>query len=285
MPKNKPMRASKLTLAAALALGCLACFQPAARAQAAVSATLSASFSPNWLGARTTLFFGFAFSAPAGQVPPPLVQIELRYPNYVGFGVSDLGLATCEAHTLEASGPAGCPPNSVMGYGHTLTGIVLGTTMITEEAPITIVRAPTERGRLGLLFYSEGTAPVNTRIVFSGVLLPAPSPFGGLVSIGVPLVPTLPGAPFISVIHLHATIGPAGVVYYEHVGGSVLAYHPRGILLPNSCPYGGFPFAARFLFEDGSRASARVAAPCPAALRNRPRHRAARSRTAGARAP
>jgi hypothetical protein len=192
-----------------------------------------------------------------------LTQIELRYPKYVGFGLSGLGLATCEARTLEVLGPSGCSTSAVMGRGEALTGIVLGTTIISESAPITIVRAPNEKGHLGLLFFSEGTTPVNTRIVFPGVLLPAPSPFGGLVSIGIPLVPTLPGAPYISVIHLHATLGPAGVTYYEQLEGVIFAYQPRGILLPKECPRGGFPFSARFSFEDGTHATASTAVACP----------------------
>lgn len=234
---------------------------PSAGAQ--TTATLTASFAPLQLGGRTTLDFGFAFSAQVREVPPPLTEIQLRYPNNLGIGLSGLGLAVCSAHTLEASGPGGCPPNAVMGYGVAYTGIVLGTTPVAENAPITILRAPDQEGRLTLLFYAEGTAPVETKIVFPGLLLPARSPFGGLVSIGIPLVPTLPGAPYISVIHLRATIGPQRVTYYERVGGLTLAYKPRGILLPSNCPRGGFPFAGRFGFADGSFASAHTTVPCP----------------------
>ena len=125
------------------------------------------------------------------------------------------------------------------------------------------MRAPDQEGHLSVLFYSEGSTPVDTHIEFPGILLPANSPFGGVVSIGIPLVPTLPGAPYISVIHLRATLGPIGVTYYEHVGGVTLAYTPKGILLPNSCPRGGFPFAATFSFLDGSEAKASTAIPCP----------------------
>ncbi len=231
--------------------------------QATPSAKLNATFIPERLGQATTLEFAFSFTAPAGQVPPPLTQIELRYPDNLGLGLSGLGLATCTAETLEASGPSGCPPDSVMGYGAALTGIVLGSTIITESAPITILRSPDQEGHLAVLFSAEGTTPVDTRIVFPGLLLPAPAPFGGLVSIGVPLVPTLPEAPYISVIRLHATIGPEKVTYYEQAGGRTLAYRPKGILLPNSCPRRGFPFAAQFRFLDNSVASAQTAAPCP----------------------
>lgn len=249
-----------LAPAAALLLFLLA---PAA-ARATVPARLSAHFTPLRLGQRTTLAFGFAFAAPPGQVPPPLTEVQLRYPNNLGIGLSGLGLARCDARTLEARGPAGCQPNSVMGYGVAYTGIVLGTTPIRESAPITIVRAPNSGdGALTLLFYAEGTAPVETKVVFPGLLLPAHSPFGGLVSIPIPLVPTLPGAPYISVIHLRATIGPIGVTYFEKVAGVTLAYKPRGILLPPACPRGGFPFAARFGFSDGTFSTASTAIPCP----------------------
>lgn len=226
-------------------------------------ATLSASFIPERLDRRTTLEFGFSFTAPPGQVPPPLTQIELRYPDNLGLGLSGLGLATCTPQTLEASGPAGCPPNSVMGYGAALTGIVLGDTIIDESAPITILRTPDQQGHIAVLFSAEGTTPVDTRIVFPGLLLPAPAPFGGQVSASVPLVPTLPGAPYISVISLRATIGPQKVTYYEHAGGRTLAFAPRGILLPGGCPHPGFPFAAEFSFDDGSATAAGYEVPCP----------------------
>lgn len=237
-----------------------------------LGAALEARFIPMRLGRRTTLEFGFSFASPAGRVPPPLTQIELRYPNDLGLGLSGLGLATCTAATLEAYGPGGCSPNAAMGFGNAFTGVVLGSTIVTERAPIAIMRAPDRDGRLTLLFSSEGTTPVDTRIVFAGILQPAAVPFGGRVEIGIPLVPTLPGAPYISVISLHSTIGPRKVVYYEQVDGRTLAYRPRGILLPDSCPNGGFGFEAQFGFEDGSLRAAHASIPCPK------RHRGARTR-------
>jgi hypothetical protein len=233
-------------------------------AEAAPMAKLSASFIPERLGGTTTLEFAFAFTPPAGQVPPPLTQIQLRYPDNLGLGLSGLGLATCAPKALEASGPSGCPPDSVMGYGAAITGIVLGSTIISESAPITILRTENQGGHIAVLFSAEGTTPVDTRILFPGILLPAPSPFGGQVSVGIPLVPTLPGAPYISVISLRATIGPKKVTYYENAGGRTLAYTPKGILLPKTCPPRGFPFSAQFGFNDGSTARARSAIACPA---------------------
>jgi hypothetical protein len=141
--------------------------------------------------------------------------------------------------------------------------VVFGSEIVGESAPITIMRAPDQEGRLAVLFYAEGTDPVDARIIFPGLLLSSAAPFGGVVNIGVPLVETLPGAPYVSVMRLRSTIGPKKVVYYEHVGGRTLAYQPLGILLPRRCPRGGFPFAARFAFTDGSRLSAHTSVPCP----------------------
>jgi hypothetical protein len=261
-PKPATVVCRAIILATALLGLCLP-----ATGMAAPSARLGATFIPERLGKATTLEFAFSFTAPPGQVPPPLTQIELRYPENLGLGLSGLGLATCTAEILDASGPSGCPPDSVMGYGAAFTGIVLGTTIITESAPITILRSPDREGHLAVLFSAEGTTPVDTRILFPGLLLPAPAPFGGLVSVGVPLVPTLPGAPYISITRLRATIGPEKVTYYEQAGGRTLAYQPKGILLPDGCPRRGFPFSAQFSFLDGSSASAETTAPCPARRR------------------
>jgi hypothetical protein len=224
---------------------------------------LSAAFSPLALGKRTTLEFAFRFLVRGGTVPPPLTGIELHYPSNLGLGLSGLGLASCDVPTLETKGPGGCSPNSVMGFGDVFTGVVFGTETVREVAPITIVRAPDQEGRLTVLFYAEGTTPVDARIIFPGLLLASTAPFGGVVNIGVPLVETLPGAPYVSVMRLRSSIGPKNVVYYEQVSGRTLAYRPLGILLPKRCPRRGFPFAARFSFTDGSRLSAHTSVTCP----------------------
>jgi hypothetical protein len=233
-----------------------------AGAYAQTTASLHAAFEPYRLGRRTTLQFEFAFSAPVGTIPPPLTEMQLRYPGGINFFLNDLGTRICAQPVLEASGPAGCPPDSAMGYGVVRTGIVLGDTPVEESSPITILRAPERDGHLALLFFAEGREPVVTNVIFSGLLLSAKEPFGGNVKIGVPLVETLPGAPYVSVLHLHATIGPEHLTYYHNVDGVSLAFAPQGILLPPTCPRASFPFAAIFVFSDGTRALASATVPC-----------------------
>jgi hypothetical protein len=251
-----------------------ACVPITATAASAPTASLNATFEPERLGQRTTLGFGFQIRGAASLLPPALTAIDLSYPSNLGIALSGLGLATCTASRLEASGLPGCAVNSIMGFGNATAAISLGSDVVAENVPITILRAPNEEGHISLLFDAAGSTPLNTSAVFAGALLPAPAPFGGQVSIKAPLIPSLPGAPDVAIVALKATIGPNGVTYHEHLAGRTLAYQPPGILLPNTCPKGGFPFAAQFSFVDGSHASARATEPCPARA-------ARRKRTAG----
>jgi hypothetical protein len=252
----------------------LACTCPAVTANATTqSVTLHATLTPERLGQSTTVGFGFEIAAPPEGVPPPLTKIDVRYPGDLGIALSGLGLATCSAVTLDALGPKGCPAEAQMGYGVALVEIPVGPEIIKETAHVTIVRAPTEDGHLALLFHADGIDPVSAQIVFSAKLVPAPLPFGGAITVDVPLVPSLPGAPYVAVVRLRSTLGPKNIVYYERVRGQTVAYHPRGVLLPDRCPRGGFRFAADLSFQDGSHASAHTAVPCPARRKAKPPRR------------
>lgn len=154
------MRQARNTLALALAFALLA-----GPALASPSVTLTASLTPERLGHPTTIGFGFDIAAPAGRVPPPLTELDIRYPG-LGIGASGLGLETCAARTLEARGPAGCPSNSRMGYGSVLAEIPIGPEIVKENADVAIVRAPRQNGHTALLFYAEGITPVDAQIVF-----------------------------------------------------------------------------------------------------------------------
>jgi hypothetical protein len=233
-------------------------------AASAPTAGLTAAFQPERLGRRTTLSFGFRIAGAAGLLPPALTAIDLSYPANLGIALSGLGLATCTAAQLEASGVPGCQADSIMGFGSATAEISLGSDVVGEPVPITILRAPDEEGHISLLFDAAGSAPLNTSAVFPGALLPSPAPFGGQVSIDVPLIASLPGAPDVAIVRLRATLGPSGVAYFKPLEGRTIVYQPPGILLPDSCPKGGFPFAVQFSFVDGEHASARTVDPCPA---------------------
>jgi hypothetical protein len=234
-----------------------------ANAQATQAVKLHVAFTPERLGQGTTVDLGFQIVVPADKVPPPLTQMDMRLPGNLGIALSGLGLATCSLEALEVFGGGGCPANSRMGYGTALSEVAFGPQIISETDYIGIFRAPTQDGHLALLFYVYAAIPVTAQAVLSGLLLPTPAPFGGSINVSVPLEPSLPGAPNVALVRLRSTLGPKHITYYEQVHGKTLAYHPRGILLPNSCPHGGFPFVAEFTFEDDSHTTSRSNVPCP----------------------
>jgi hypothetical protein len=232
-------------------------------AHATPSAKLHVSFIPEQLGRDTTLEFGAQIATPDGRVPPPLTELDVRYPASLGVAVGELGLATCSKRRLEAFGAQGCPADSRMGEGSATAEIPIGPDIIQETAKVAILRAPEQEGHLALLLYATGETPVFAQIAFPGLLLTSPPPYGARIHINVPLVPSLPDGPNVAVIRLHATLGPRGLTYYEHVRGKLVGFKPRGILLPKRCPHRGFAFAATFTFMDGTSTDARYRVPCP----------------------
>jgi len=225
------------------------------RAGAAPVATLSVKFTPERLGAPTALSFGFAI-APGSDAGNALTRVELSYPAELGISTSGLGLASCSPALLESRGPAACPANSHVGYGSVLLKIPIGLEVVQETASLALLAGPSPNGTLQLLLCATGESPVAARIVLSTQLLP------GRLEISVPPIATLPGAPYIAVVQLRATLG-GRLTYYEHIRGRTVAYRPRGIGLPRVCPRKGFRFAAALTFLDGSRSLALATVPCP----------------------
>jgi hypothetical protein len=248
----------------------LLCLYVVATASASQSVELDPSFTPYRLGARTTIHLGLHIKAPPGEIPSALTEVEVRFPQYLGFALSGLGRTVCTSAMLERAGPDSCPANSIMGHGSATAELRFGPQLVTEDASISIARAPDEEGHIALLVYAVGPSPVNTQILAPAQLLPTGLPFGGSLNMELPVIPTVPGAANVAIVSLDVTLGPQGLTYYERAEGATLAYTPKGILLPTTCPRGGFPFAAILSFLDGSRLQARTTLPCPHA---RPRSR------------
>jgi hypothetical protein len=246
----------------ALATAILACALLPSTSPAA-TAKLEVALIPEHLGAGTTISFGFQITAPDGQLPPPVTELNLLYPANLGLATSGVGLEACIAPELQQLGPEGCPTNSIMGYGTARVAAAFEP-LIYENVNITILSAPVQNGHLALLFYAEGNSPIAAEIVFPGLILPAPTPYGGRVQTLLPAFESVPGGPRITVIQLHTTLGPLNLSYYEEAHGEPTLYTPKGILLPKTCPKGGFPFAAELTFLDGTHTTARTTVPCPA---------------------
>jgi hypothetical protein len=232
---------------------------------ASQSAKLEASLTPERLGHYTTFGFGFQITSPDGAVPSPVLAVGLSYPKNLGVAISELGIEHCVLEDLVANGLRICPTDSRMGFGSATVEIPVGPVIVRESAHLDVVRAPQQEGHLAMIFDTEGASPVQAEIALPGVLHEASEPFGGKVAIELPLIPSLPEASDVSIVDLHAAIGPAHLVYHEQLNGRTIYYRPHGIKMPRHCPPGGFQFAATFAFLDGSRTSAHTLVPCPRA--------------------
>lgn len=226
-------------------------------------ASLHASFSPNRLGAPTTITFGFHLQTVEGTAPPPLTALDLRIPAGMNYASTTLGLSICQPSALLAKGLAGCPPNSRLGYGSALVEVPFGVGVGHEIPEVQAVAGPSRAGNLVVLFYANGLFPVSAQLTFAGEVLPDSGAFGSQLQTNVPPVASVPGGPDVSIVSVQTTIGPQHLTYYKHVHGRLVAFKPRGVAVPERCPRHGFPFAASFDFQDGGHTTASTTVPCP----------------------
>jgi hypothetical protein len=231
------------------------CAGVASTTQAAQTARIAATFSPERLGSATSVSLAFAIAS-SGRAPAALTGVDVAYPSNLGFATSGLGVAACSPAELEEVGSAVCPPDSRMGYGGALVEIPIGPVVVREKVALEVFAGPSPDGYLHVLVYASGVFPVYAQVVLPGVLL------AGSLRIVVPPIPSLPAGPYVAVAHMQLTLGGA-LTYYERVGARSVAYRPPGVGLPRSCPRGGFAFGASFAFIDGTRSNARTAVPCP----------------------
>jgi hypothetical protein len=259
------MKLHRLPLIASTAVFLLVFLSGSALAEQ--TARLEVSFSPERLGEPITIYFGFRISSVGLSSPAALTNVGVLLPSEMGIATSGLGLENCVASRLEELGPEGCPTNARMGRGIATAQIPIGGETISENAQIELFSAPVIDGRLALLVYANAVSPVFAQLVFPAIVLPASTPYGENIDTNIPLVPSLPDGPDVAVTRFHASLGsapgPGRFMYHESVHGKRISYPPRGLVLPTSCPRGGFPFKAEFSFQDQTTATARTTVPCP----------------------
>jgi hypothetical protein len=256
---------SRRTALAAFAVALVSLLAPTGALAVSEQATLAASFAPDRLGTPTTITFGFHLATGEGTAPPPLTSMDLQMPAGMNYTTTTLGLAICQPAALLARGLAGCPANSRLGFGSADVEVPFGTGAGHEIPEVQVVSGPSPNGNLTVLFYANGLFPVSAQLTFSGEVLPDSGRFGSQLATTVPLVTSVPGGPDVSIVSVTSTIGPSHLTYYKHVHGRLVAFHPRGVSVPERCPHGGFPFTAEFGFQEGASTSASTTVPCPAA--------------------
>jgi hypothetical protein len=244
-------------LAGVIALGCLPTV-----AQASETVDLKVAFSPNRLGAPTSINVGLTITSSSGNLPSPVTSFDMHMPAELELVGSTLGLAICQPTALLEEGLDGCSPNARLGSGSATAAVPFGPEIVSEAAHIEALMGPPVGEQVGVLLYAESRTPVFAQLVFPGVLLIGSGPES--LNTNVPLTPTLPGAPDAAMTKMSLQVGPEHLTYYKRVHGRRVGYRPNGISLPTKCPRGGgFKFVTDMRFQDGTELSVPYTVRCP----------------------
>jgi hypothetical protein len=227
----------------------------AAPAISTTSATIAPSLSPNRLGAHAELTFRTDFAGGESGVPSPLRGAVLRFP--AGMSVAIPSLQACSAARLLRHGPSTCPARSEIGRGSASAEALAGSQLLRERVVMWAFVGPLQNSGPTVELLAQGRTPFDKRVVIAGRVLPDSPPYGERLVLSIPAIHTLSLEPDASLRTFSLTLGAN---QYRH-----RTRNRNAIVVPSSCPPGGFPFAAEFTYADGSRNSALTTAPCPPA--------------------
>jgi hypothetical protein len=166
--------------------------------------------------------------------PAPMTGLTLGLPS--GVKLDNKGWPTCPQLVLEptGAGPEHCPPGSRAGpVGLAQAFVTLGAERVKEEATVESFNAPGG----ALEFFMRGHSPVALEILSTGHYrhLSGAAEFGPELAAEIPLVESLPGAPYASVESVNVTTGSAR----GPKSANKATYYLR---LPRTCPAQGWLF-------------------------------------------
>ncbi len=203
----------------------------------------SAANGPTWpgtglLGAGAALETEIGISGTEyGGFPPPLIGVKFITP--AGTKLHSQGFPTCPEATLESHEVQKCPKNSSAGPTGQANGVVsFGGTRVHESLTIQPFFAPGG----GIAFFSEGRSPASIEILSKGAFSNGPSGFGPEFNAEIPLVVTVPEAPYGVVESIKVKVGAA-----FKQGKKLISYGT----VPSKCAKSGFPVKAEFTFFGG----------------------------------
>jgi hypothetical protein len=240
------------TVLAALALCCLA--PPAEAQEEAPTVSIHPTFLPNRLGASTAFTLAFRFAGGDKGIPPPLHQVAVDLP--AGLRIYLGGVKVCRPAQLKRKGPSGCPAGSLIGRGHALLYVHAGSQAIPEESVLWIFRGPSREGLATFEIYGHGETPLDQTAIATEILETDKAPYGWRTVTTIPPIPTVMYEPDASFSSVSLTVGGIRRSPRAHAAGGA-------IVVPRSCPAGGFPFAVEVTFADDTTASATARVPCP----------------------
>ena len=253
------MSRSRVLVAAAVVCVCLAA---AAAAWAAETLTVTAAFSPDKLGAPTNVHGTATIGSTTGGLPSPISEATVMGPP--GLTVNVKGVGTCSFAKLEATlEPNVCPKDSKAGFGGGLGAYELAKEVREEPFTLNFYRGENEDGHLVLLVFLNAISPVSLQLVLKAQVVNEPKPYGLGFTFKVPPIESVPGATNATAKSIFITLGAPNAAYFETVGGKRKLVHVKGIVVPKTCPRGGFPYETQLSFEDGTTNAVKGTIPCP----------------------
>jgi hypothetical protein len=177
-----------------------------------------------------------------GGFPSPLTGVVVYLPS--GTKLHPQGFTTCSNAVLESHEIQNCPKKSVASPKGEVLGVVsFGTSRVQEKA--TVQAFFTAGGNIA--FFTEGREPTVLEILSTGR-------FSQKLTAVVPLVSTVPGAPYASVLSIKIRVGAA---YMK--GKKLVSYGT----VPTKCPKGGFPAKTELKYLSGETSTVSIKVPCP----------------------
>jgi hypothetical protein len=181
--------------------------------------------------------------------PSPVTHVTVDLP--AGTKLHPQGFATCSLAVLESHEMQKCPKRSYAGPPGEVLGVVsFGSSRVHEKGTLQAFFAPGGK----LAFFTEGREPALVEVLAFAGISTAPPPFGTRFSAEVPLVATVPEAPYASVLTIKSKIG-AGFMQ----GKKLVSYGT----VPKKCPKGGFKGRVELTFLSGETVAVEPTVPCP----------------------
>jgi len=248
--KRKRYHASIGTLAAAIAVS--ATLIAPADTSATPTVTFLPTFSEADLGeaAMVSATITFTGSEYFGS-PEPLTRLILHLP--AGLEGSSSGFPICEPETLRQFGPIKCPHGSEAApVTSAITYVTLGGERVEEQAEVWSFFGSDE----SVSFFIDGHTPVSLELLTTGSLRADSAPYGRLLELSLPLIESVPGAPYASFKALTLAFGRS---YAEGIS------ERYSVIIPRECPAEGFAWGLEGGFMDGTSVFASYRSPCPPA--------------------
>lgn len=181
--------------------------------------------------------------------PLPITSVVAYLP--AGTKLNSKAFSTCPSSILESHEVQKCPRRSIASPKGEVQGMVsFGASRVFEKATVQAFFS----GGGGLTFFAEGREPALIEVLSAGSFSTAAKPFGPKLSVSVPLVATVPEAPYASEMSIKIKIGAA----YKK-GKRLISYGT----VPRKCPKGGFPGKLEVKFLSGETVVRTLKVPCP----------------------